>query len=139
MPTASRPPEEDTNTAAAGPPRLPAGDKWPYLIVIAGSRVGELHKLNHARTVIGRGASADLRIVDEGISREHMEILVQGDHVTVHDLGSTNGTFRNGEPIDLCEVADGDKILIGSTTILKFSYQDGIDEAYQRDLYRSAT
>jgi diguanylate cyclase (GGDEF)-like protein len=139
MPTATRPPREDTNTAAAGPPHLPAGGKWPYLIVIAGSRVGELYKLTHARTVVGRGNAADLRIVDEGISREHVEILVEGDQVTLHDLGSTNGTFRNGEQVENCDIADGDKIRIGSTTILKFTYQDGIDEAYQRDLYRSAT
>jgi len=138
MPTVTRPPE-DTNTAAAGRPLIASGDRWPYLIVIAGSRVGELHKLTHARTVVGRGASADLRIVDDGISREHVEILVEGDRVTLHDLGSTNGTFRNGELIEQCEIADGDKILIGSTAILKFTYQDGIDEAYQRDLYRSAT
>src|SRR4051812_352606 len=107
MSTVSRYPPEDTNTAAASRPQVAAGDRWPYLIVIAGSRVGELHKLTHARTVVGRGGSADLRIVDDGISREHVEILVEGERVTLHDLGSTNGTFRNGEQVDQCDIADG--------------------------------
>jgi diguanylate cyclase (GGDEF)-like protein len=88
--------------------------------------------------VVGRGPAADIRIVDDGISREHVEILVDSERVTVRDLGSTNGTYRNGSPVDGAEIADGDKISLGSTTVLKFSYQDGIDEAFEQGLYRSA-
>ena len=55
------------------------------------------------------------------------------------DLGSANGTFCNGtriaEPVQL---ADGDKISIGGTTILKFTYQDALEEQFNRQLYESA-
>jgi diguanylate cyclase (GGDEF)-like protein len=110
----------------------------PYLIIISGAHLGELHKLGRTRTIIGRGAGADIRLVDDGISREHVELLIDGDRVTVRDLGSTNGTYRNGLRIAAEELADGDKVSIGATTILKFTYQDGIDQHYEQRLYQSA-
>lgn len=129
---------ESTNTAHPVAPGHGQGPKRPYLIIIAGTHVGELHKITRPRTVVGRGTEADIRLTDDGISREHVEILVDGDRVVVRDLGSTNGTYRNGSRIDADEVADGDKISVGATTILKFSYQDGIDEAYEQRFYQSA-
>jgi diguanylate cyclase (GGDEF)-like protein len=130
--------DDTTNTANPRTPLVSDGVKRPYLIVIGGAQVGELYKLSESRTVVGRGASANIRIVDDGISREHLELRVEGPHVSIHDLGSTNGTYHNGTRVDVAEIADGDKISIGSTTILKFSHQDGITEAYERDLYRRA-
>jgi diguanylate cyclase (GGDEF)-like protein len=116
------------------------GTKRPYLMVIAGAQVGELHKVLKPRTTIGRAQDADIRIVDDGISRHHVEIRLEGDRVLIRDLGSTNGTFRNGTRVEsVTEVADGDKVSVGSTTILKFTFKDGIDEAYESQLYRSAT
>jgi diguanylate cyclase (GGDEF)-like protein len=131
-------PGESTNTASPVSPEVTGADKRPYLIIIAGTHVGELHKVEKKRSTIGRSVCADIRIVDEGISREHVELLVDGEHVSIRDLGSTNGTFRNGERIEAGEIADGDKISLGSTTILKFSFQDGVDQAYQQRLYLSA-
>jgi two-component system, cell cycle response regulator len=84
-----------------------------------------LHKVSKSRTVVGRSPDADIRIVDDGISREHVEILLDGESVSIRDLGSTNGTYRNGARVNAGEVTDGDKISLGSTTILKFTYQDG--------------
>jgi diguanylate cyclase (GGDEF)-like protein len=108
------------------------------LIVIAGAHVGELHKIVKPQTTIGRAVTADIRIVDDGISRHHVEIMLDGERVFVRDLASTNGTFRNGERVELAEVADGDKVSVGSTTILKFTFKDGIDEAYEAQIYRAA-
>jgi diguanylate cyclase (GGDEF)-like protein len=128
---------EDTDTSSVPPPH--ADDSHaPYLIVLAGSQVGEMHKLDRARTVVGRGETADLRIADDGMSREHAVILLDGARVTIRDLGSTNGTYCNGVSVQAAEVADGDKLVLGSTTILKFSHGDGIEAAYQRDLHRGA-
>ena len=56
----------------------------------------------------------------------------------VEDMGSTNGTFCNGIKIDRRELADGDKIMVGSSTILKFTYHDYLDEVFQRQMYESA-
>jgi diguanylate cyclase (GGDEF)-like protein len=56
----------------------------------------------------------------------------------LEDLGSTNGTYCNGLKVDRKELVDGDKILVGSTTILKFTYHDNLDEIFQKQMYESA-
>ncbi|HEY4185377.1 MAG TPA: GGDEF domain-containing protein [Polyangia bacterium] len=109
-----------------------------YLIVLAGSAVGEMYKVGQERTIIGRGGKAQIRLIDDGISREHAEIVIDGGEVILHDLGSTNGTFCNGVKVDTRTLADGDKILVGSTTILKFTYHDNLDEVFQRQMYESS-
>jgi diguanylate cyclase (GGDEF)-like protein len=108
-----------------------------YLIVLAGGSVGEMWKLRE-RTVIGRGASADVRILDEGISREHCEVVRQDDRVILRDLKSTNGTFCRGLRVAEQDLTDGDKILVGSGTVLKFTYHDKLDEDFQRQMLDSA-
>ena len=88
--------------------------------------------------VIGRGDKVDLRLVDEGISREHARLSKAEGRVVLEDLGSTNGTYCNGQRVARHPLVEGDKILIGSTTILKFSYQDKLDEMFQRQMSESA-
>jgi len=129
----------ETRAVRAVPARIVEGEKRPYLIVLGGAQVGELHKIARARTTIGRSESADIQIADDGISREHVEILLEGDRVILRDLQSTNGTLCNGQPIEVTDVVEGDKISIGPTTILKFTYKDRIDVAYEQQLYRTAT
>ena len=109
-----------------------------YLIGLAGSAMGEMFKLSHNPTIIGRGQTAHVRIVDEGISREHCDILSEGETMVLRDLGSTNGTFCQGERIERHVLEDGDKILVGSSTVLKFTYHDSLDELFQRQMYESA-
>jgi two-component system, cell cycle response regulator len=112
-----------------------------YLIVVAGSAsVGKMYRLDRGEMVIGRSTDADIRLDDDGVSRNHAKIVLRADgSLQLIDLGSTNGTFYNGGKIDIQTLKDGDKIQIGSTIILKFSYQDTLDEALQRNLYDSAT
>jgi diguanylate cyclase (GGDEF)-like protein len=88
--------------------------------------------------VIGRGTTAAIRMMDEGVSREHCEILVEDGKIFLHDLKSTNGTFCRGRRVDKVQLEDGDKILVGSTTVLKFTYHDKLDEVFQRQMYESA-
>jgi two-component system, cell cycle response regulator len=132
----------DEITQVKGPPSdiakpAPRRDQ-AYLIVLAGSASGETFKLGRERTVIGRGPKADIRMLDEGISREHFEVLVEGDKVLLRDLGSTNGTYCRGTRVDFHQLADGDKILIGTNTVLKFSYHDRIDQVLETQAYESA-
>jgi diguanylate cyclase (GGDEF)-like protein len=56
----------------------------------------------------------------------------------VEDLQSRNGTFCNGDRIETRPLADGDKIQVGRTTILKFTYHDNFDDSFQRQMYDSA-
>ena len=109
-----------------------------YLIVLAGSSVGEMYKITAESTVIGRGQQADIQVIDEGISRRHAEIVHEGEAIVIRDLGSTNGTYCNGDKITNHQLSDGDKIQVGSTTILKFTFHDSLDESFQRQMYESA-
>jgi diguanylate cyclase (GGDEF)-like protein len=109
-----------------------------YLIVLAGNNVGEMYKITKSETIIGRGSQADIHVVDDGISRRHAMIIHRGDEISVKDLGSTNGTFCNGQRVTEQALSDGDKIQVGSTTILKFTFHDSLDESFQRQMYESA-
>jgi diguanylate cyclase (GGDEF)-like protein len=125
--------ESPPGTTAATPQRDQA-----YLIVLAGSAMGEMFKIASKQTIIGRGQAAHIRMMDDGVSREHCEIQIEGDSMILHDLGSTNGTFCRGLRVDRHVLEDGDKILVGSSTVLKFTYHDSLDEVFQRQMYESA-
>jgi two-component system, cell cycle response regulator len=119
--------------------RIPAkGDlEEPYLIVLSGGPVGMMYKVrSKGKTVIGRGLDADIRLEDEGVSRQHAQVIAphDGDPI-IEDLGSSNGTFVNGQPIEKHALKDGDKIQIGSVSILKFSYQDHLELTFQQELF----
>jgi len=132
---------EKTNTEQTPPASDQAGGGRgsAYLIVIVGIRVGEMYRLAKNATVLGRGDDADVRLIDDGVSRRHAALVLDGDRVTLKDLGSVNGTYRNGTRISgEVVLADGDKISMGGTTILKFTYQDDLDERFNRNLYESA-
>ena len=110
----------DEQTRLFEAPKAPAGGKRDraYLVVLAGASVGEMYKVEGDKVVIGRGQKAQIRLFDDGISREHAQIVIDGNQIVLQDLGSTNGTFCNGLKVDRRELVDGDKILVGSTTIL---------------------
>jgi two-component system cell cycle response regulator len=111
----------------------------PFLIVLTGAGVGEMYRIRSRRTVIGRAEDAEIRLADDGISREHAEFLIEGRLVVVADLGSTNGTYHNGVRLDGPKVLlDGDKISVGSTNILKFTFHDEFDQAFQQELFHRA-
>ncbi len=134
--------EEDDRTIIGNHPVAGDGGKASkrdraYLIVLAGTQVGEMHKVGD-NVVIGRGQDADLRIIDEQISRRHARVAIENGIIVVTDLGSSNGTYVNGRQITRHVLGDGDKIQIGTTTILKFTYHDDLDENFQKRMYDSA-
>jgi two-component system, cell cycle response regulator len=131
---------DETTSIAQAPepePEKPERDR-AYLIVLAGSGVGEMHKIG-GESILGRGREAQLRFLDDGISRVHCRVYRQGDKLVVEDCGSRNGTFCNGQQLSAPRILrDGDKIQIGRTTILKFTYHDHLDESFQQQMYDSA-
>jgi two-component system cell cycle response regulator len=137
-------PFEDTTRMSPAPGPQGGEDNAAYLVVLAGSNVGEMYKVEKERTIMGRGETVDIRLFDEGISREHAQVVQEvgregaATQNILEDMGSTNGTFCNGTRVQRQVLADGDKILLGSTTILKFSYQDKLDEMFQRQMSESA-
>jgi hypothetical protein len=76
------------------------------------------YALARPTTTIGRGAEADLRIDDPGISRTHAELRRSGGDVTVVDLGSTNGVVVDGERVSEARLREGTRIVLGSTTVV---------------------
>ena len=82
----------------------------------------ERYPLVGSLTVIGRDALADIVLDDPGISRRHSEVRVTNDgpHLvtSIRDLGSTNGTFVNGERITSVRLQDGDRLTVGRTAVV---------------------
>ncbi len=110
-----------------------------YLIVISGPHVGTMFKIEDTQATVGRSSKADLYVNDVGISRKHAQLMAYGDDIFIEDLQSANGTFLNGSPVDRRQqLQDGDKITLGSTTILKFTYHDELDETFQKEMFDAA-
>jgi diguanylate cyclase (GGDEF)-like protein len=109
-----------------------------YLIVLAGNEVGKMYKLDQGETVLGRSHRADVRIDDDSISRMHAKLVLNGQQVFIEDLQSSNGTLVNGERITKNPLRDGDKIRLGETIILKFTFHDRLDESFQQKMYDAA-
>lgn len=66
---------------------------------------------------IGRLPDCDIVLRDKGASRRHAQVKRAGNGWALTDLGSTNGTKLNGSTVQSRELADGDKITIGSTVV----------------------
>ena len=82
---------------------------------------GQRYPLMGAITVLGRDDDADIIIDDPGVSRRHSEIRIthDGPHLvmSIRDLGSTNGTFVNSDPVESQHIFDGDSITLGRTSM----------------------
>ena len=87
-----------------------------HVLVVDGP--GTRHELTTGRNVIGRGTEADIRLPDTGVSRKHVDVVLDGGTATVEDLGSTNGTLVNGRRVSRLALADGDVIRIGHSVLV---------------------
>lgn len=78
---------------------------------------GSRYPLARAITRMGRGTDTDIRIDDPGVSRHHAEIVL-GTDIMLRDLGSTNGTWVDGERVSELVLTDGTAIQMGGTTLV---------------------
>ena len=85
---------------------------------------GEFPIVPEKQIVVGRSSDLDMVLVEDMVSRKHARIAMQQDQIWIEDLGSTNGTFVNGEKIKRARLKEGDRVLIG-TSILKLIAGDG--------------
>ena len=96
------------NDAATGTPKLRVASA-------AGLRAGSAYDLSDG-ALLGRGDSADIRLEDTFASSAHARLVAQGDVIVLEDLGSTNGTYLNGEPLRGPQPLHiGDSIRIGDS------------------------
>jgi FHA domain len=68
-------------------------------------------------THIGRGLAADVRLEDPNVSRRHAIVALRGDGIRVLDDRSSNGTFVNGRPVTVAQLADGDVLRFGRVVL----------------------
>jgi len=98
----------------------------PELIleIVEGAEAGRKATLG-TPVEIGRDESTDIALDDEQASRRHARVSAQGDLALLEDLGSTNGTYVNGQPIEGPRVLrPGDQIRVGLTVIELRTGQD---------------
>jgi hypothetical protein len=101
----------------------PSGSKNYALKFISGKyQGGEFPLKADKQIVIGRSSELDMVLVEDMVSRKHAKIMISSGNITIEDLGSTNGTFVNGEKVKQARLKEGDRILIG-TSILKLVHQ----------------
>jgi hypothetical protein len=95
-----------------------AGSKPGVTHVLVVDGPGTRHELTKGRNVIGRGTDADIRLPDTGVSRKHVDVVLEGGTAFAEDLGSTNGTLVNGRRVSRQALADGDVIRIGHSVLV---------------------
>ena len=77
--------------------------------------------------VVGRSSDLDMVLVEEMVSRKHARIAYENDAIIIEDLGSTNGTFVNGEKIKRTQLKEGDRVLIGTSILKVIAMEGGAD------------
>jgi len=91
------------------------------LIALDGPEKGKHWLLAKERYVIGRSPEADIVLSDRRISRLHAEVIRRAGRYFVHDLGSKNGTYVNGQLLDgVRALEDEDEIHLALATRLRF-------------------
>jgi pSer/pThr/pTyr-binding forkhead associated (FHA) protein len=93
------------------------GAPWTLRFISGKYQGGEFPLRPNREIVIGRSSDLDMVLVEDMVSRKHAKIVTDGKVVSIQDLGSTNGTFVNGEKIRNVQLKDGDRILVGTSII----------------------
>jgi len=124
-------PEEHPPAVAAGVPGTlpPLSRDWrAMLVVTGGEQVGRRYVLGD-KAVIGRSGDVNVRIEDAQASRRHAVLTrdEQGRFI-LEDLGSRNGTLVNGVSVERRVLVFGDRVHVGSKTILLFTHRDPAEE-----------
>lgn len=114
------------------------GRSIPRLIVLEGGNLRAQYEIDQSEMIIGRDADCALSIQDSKVSRNHAKIdcfnlddASLETRVVLTDLGSTNGTFVNGQPVSQIELRDQDRISIGPVL---FCFTTGEEDQLGDDL-----
>ncbi|MDQ0730166.1 FhaA domain-containing protein [Arthrobacter sp. B1I2] len=113
---------EKSQGAGGTPPRsnVPAAPSRPPVRLQPALDIdGQRYSLNAPSIVLGRSSEADIHIEDTGVSRRHLEIRTANGVTSAVDLGSTNGSYVNGQKVSgSTELTDGSTITMGRTKII---------------------
>jgi hypothetical protein len=101
-------------TRVIGPPVDPRTTTVAWLVVASGPGRGRDYRIGERRTRVGTADECEIRLSgDPYVSTTHAEVGLEGGDVVVHDLGSTNGTYRNDDRIRDAVLEDGDRLRFG--------------------------
>jgi diguanylate cyclase (GGDEF)-like protein len=123
-------------TGEAPPPHVTGARAC--LVVIYGPELGKRSSLGGDPFEVGRSNKCELSIDQESISRHHARFTYDGERHSVEDLGSTNGTFVNDQPVKKSSLRDGDQVKVGRS-ILKYMHGDNVEANYHEEIYRLMT
>jgi two-component system cell cycle response regulator len=119
--------------------KLPSkGDDCLVVIYAPNPRnLGKRFLLLNDSTTIGRDRESDIILESDSVSRRHCRIERRGEHLTLIDLDSTNGTFVNdrSEPVSDIQLRRGDQIKVGDT-IFKYLSGSDVEAQYHETIYR---
>ena len=83
-------------------------------VLLEAADTGKKIRISHAVAIVGRTSECDIVLRAADVSKQHCRIVVEEEQVMVEDLGSANGTFVNGEPIQRAHLKDGDRLGIAN-------------------------
>ncbi len=110
-----------------------------YLIVLRGGMPGTMLRVAEEGTTLGRSSENTFQFHDITISRHHATLRMDSrGSVSMTDEGSTNGSFVNGQRIELrraIKLEHGDRIQLGTGVILKLVHLDPSDERFQHEMF----
>jgi two-component system cell cycle response regulator len=91
-------------------------------------------------TTLGRVPECTFAFDDPSLSREHARVLLVGNDWMLKDASSTNGTFVNDQRVTAATaLRDGDRIQLGSGTMLRFALVDEAEETALQKVYEAAS
>jgi hypothetical protein len=100
-------------------PPSPEAQKRQYALRFISGKYqgGEFPIAAEREILIGRSNELDVVLVEDMVSRKHAKISWNNDSLVIEDLGSTNGTFVNGEKVKRARLKEGDRVLIGTSIV----------------------
>jgi len=114
---------------------LPENSGRECLVVLYGGSIGKKYDLTPGVTTLGRDPLATIVLDADSVSRSHARIEVIAGESWVADLGSTNGTFVNDQPVERMQLRSGDLVKVGDV-IFKFLAGQNVERAYHEEIYR---
>jgi pSer/pThr/pTyr-binding forkhead associated (FHA) protein len=124
-------PAQKANTSPPGKP----GRSFVLRFISGKYQGGEFPLVPEKQVIVGRSSELDMVLVEDMVSRKHARIIMQQDQIWIEDLGSTNGSFVNGEKIKRAKLKEGDRVLIGTSILKVIATEAGaVAEAPKRDL-----
>jgi pSer/pThr/pTyr-binding forkhead associated (FHA) protein len=95
----------------------PGTGREAELTIETGPDAGHSHRAGDRALRLGRSPDNDIILRDPATSGHHARVERRGETFWIVDLGSTNGTLVNGEPIQEKELNSGDRVTIGQNAV----------------------